>query len=616
MRQNERLRLGLRSILVMVGLSILLSQTMTENRAQAQGNKAGPAFTLQQQNGVWWFVTPEGKPFFSLGVCCVNPGDSFLDYDPNNPGYAAWQHYESSAAWADTTLERLRSWGFTTVGGWSDYATLKRAKQPRLPYTLVLHIGAASGAPWWDMWDRKVIATMEEIAKKQILPVRDDPLLLGYYTDNEMGWWNAPLFKMTLAQSPQSGQRQRLILMLRAHYGGDWARLRKDFEPQGADSFDALQRKGMLTLRPGSEGMAQIKQFVRLVATRYYALTRQVVRKYDPRGLILGDRYQSFYYPEVARAAGPYVDAISTNVNANWNDGTLARFYLDTLHTLTGKPITVGEFYMTATENGSGNQNSSSGFPVVATQQERAAHFQTTLETFLHTPYVAGADWFQYYDEPMRGRGDGENYDMGLVDIHDRLYPALTAASAALDRNGLHAQPLALRSDARGGVPRAPQEPLAHWKPREALQDWDRERGFVPPQSTAPIADMYLCWNEDAVYVGLYAMDVVEADFYKDKKVPEIDRTEWTLQLSAQDQPIRIRLGAGRKPVVQSGMLDPSSVSCLDDGVRTVAVVKLPCALFGKAKLQSGDTLRFSSRLQTLARAYTVTWAGTFRLAE
>lgn len=596
----------------------MVIESLTPSVGQAQKpsepQKAGPPFSVQQQNGAWWLVRPDGTRFFSLGVCCVNPGDTFLDYNPKNPGYAAWQHYPNAEAWADATVERLQAWGFTTIGGWSDYATLKRSKQMRMPYALVLHIGSTSGAPWFDMWDRKVIGRMEEVAKSQILPVRDDPRLLGYYTDNEMGWWNAPLFTMTLDQSPQSGQRQRLIKLLRAYYHDDWNRLLKDFVPEGAQSFAALDHKGKLTLRPGGDGMKPLKRFIGLVAARYYALVRQVVRKYDKRGLLLGDRYQSFYYPEVARAARPFVDVVSSNVNANWNDGTLARFYLETLYKLARKPIAVGEFYMAATENGSGNKNSSSGFPVVQTQQERAANFRTTLDTFVHTPYVVGADWFQFYDEPTHGRGDGEDYNMGLVDIHDRPYPALTAASA-FDLNRAHAQPPPSRPDASKGVPRAPKAPFGHWKMREALQDWDRERGFVPPQSPAPIADLYLSWDENAVYVGLYAMDPIEEGYYKDKQIPEADRAEWSLLLAGKTPPIQIRLGAGRKPAV-SGSFDPGNVVCVDDSVRCVAAVRLPCALFGKQKLQAGDTVRLSSRLLTFARAYRVDWAGTFRLAE
>ncbi|MGF2075721.1 hypothetical protein, partial [Enterococcus casseliflavus] len=72
---------------------------------------------------------------------------------------------------------------------------------------------------------------MESVAREQILSFRDDPRVIGYYSDNEVGWWNAILFKMTLEQAPTSGQRQRLIKLLRETYHHDWSKLVKDFEP-------------------------------------------------------------------------------------------------------------------------------------------------------------------------------------------------------------------------------------------------------------------------------------------------------------------------------------------------------------------------------------------------
>ena len=84
--------------------------------------------------------------------------------------------------------------------------------------------------------------------------MRDYPGLLGYYTDNEMGWWNGTLFKMTLEQPARSGQRQRLVKLLREAY-----RVRKepDAEPPSGDgdvpveeaqaaarrSYDAIRRR-------------------------------------------------------------------------------------------------------------------------------------------------------------------------------------------------------------------------------------------------------------------------------------------------------------------------------------------------------------------------------------
>src|SRR5687768_9804915 len=182
-------------------------------------------FSIVEKGGQSWLVRPDGKPFFSLGVCVVTEGASRKDFNPANPGYAAWQHYADSNQWAQATTKRLKNWGFTTVGGWSDFHILQKVGEPTLAFAPVLHIGSTAGAPWWDMWDSKITDRMETVARDQILPLRDDPRLLGYYSDNEMGWWNGILFKMTLEQAPTSGQRQRLIKLLKETYQNDWTAL-------------------------------------------------------------------------------------------------------------------------------------------------------------------------------------------------------------------------------------------------------------------------------------------------------------------------------------------------------------------------------------------------------
>jgi hypothetical protein len=571
-------------------------------------------FSIQQREGISWLTRPDGGRFFSLGVCVVNPGASREQFSSTNPGYAAFQHYENSNQWAEATLQRLKSWGFTTAGGWSDYPALQQCREADVAFIPVLAVGMTCGVPWRDMWDTNIIARMHQIARAQILPLRGDPRVLGYYSDNEMGWWNATLFKMTLEQPPVSGQRQRLVQLLHETYHNHWSELLKDFEPEGVGSFEELDRQGMLYLRPGSQGIRVYRSFLGLMAERYYSLVREIIRAHDPRGLILGDRYQSFYYPEVARAAGPFVDVVSMNLNAAWNDGTFPRCYLDTLHALTGKPAIVSEFYMTAQQNHSGDKNDSSTFPVVTTQTERAAGFRNTVEALLRTPYVVGADWFQYYDEPTRGRFDGEDYDFGLVDIHDRPYESLTAAVRALDPTTIKSQQHPARPDASLGVPPAPNHPLGHFTIRLALADWDRERGFVKPVSPFPVADLYVCWNEKAVYLGLYAQDFAEVEYYRNKIVPEMDRAEWIVSPSTTNQPIHIRLGPGGPPVCDEPTVCIVNLSGEYMNTRNIAAMELPAKLFGKTKFKPGDTIEFDSMFFTQARADRVEWKGKFTL--
>src|SRR6516164_7952419 len=138
-------------------------------------------FSIRQRDGTSWLTRPDGTQFFSLGVCVVNQGVSREKFNPANPGYAAFQNYENSNRWAEATLGRLQSWKFTTVGGWSDYAALLPCRAPGVAFIPVLAIGMTAGAPWRDMWDTNIIARMHQIARDQILPIREDPRLLGYY---------------------------------------------------------------------------------------------------------------------------------------------------------------------------------------------------------------------------------------------------------------------------------------------------------------------------------------------------------------------------------------------------------------------------------------------------
>jgi len=572
-------------------------------------------FSLQQRDGISWLTRPDGQLFFSLGVCVVNQGVS-RSFNSTNPGYAAFQYYGTSNRWAETTLQRLKSWNFTTVGGWSDYPALQQCHDSDVAFIPVLAVGMACGVPWRDMWDTNIIAQMDQIAREQILPLRNDPRLLGYYSDNEMGWWNATLFKMTLNQPPTSGQRQRLLQLLRETYHNNWSQLLKDFEPEGAGSFAELDQSGVLYLRPGNQGVRVYRRFLGLMAERYYSLVREIIRSHDPRGLILGDRYQSFYYPEVARASAASVDVVSMNLNAAWNDGTFPRFYLDTLHGLSGKPVIVSEFYMAAQQNRSGDRNNSSSFPVVTTQKERAGGFRNTLEALARLPYIVGADWFQYYDEPTHGRPDGENYNFGLVDIRDQPYEPLTKSARKLDLGAIKSRPQPARPDASLGVPPAPRDPLGHFTIRLALGDWDREHGFVKPVSKFPVADLYACWNSKAVYLGLYAQDIAETDYYRDKIIPEVDRAEWIISLNGKNQPIHVRLGPGGPPACDEPTARIVNLAGEYMSTRNIAAVELPATLFGKKRFKPGDTIEFDSTFFTQARAEQVKWQGKFALHE
>jgi hypothetical protein len=300
----------------------------------------------------------------------------------------------------------------------------------------------------------------------------------------------------------------------------------------------------------------------------------------------------------------------------SWNDGTFLRSFLDTLHSLSGKPVIASEFYMAAVENRSGNKNLVGGFPAVPTQKERGEALANTLRELARLPYIVGADWFQYYDEPPHGRKlDGEDYNFGLVDIHDEPYREVVEKFAAIDLAGLKSTAAPCRPDATHGVPPAPADPLSDFRYMNALKNWDRQRGYVPPGTPHPPGDLYVCWSPSALYLGAYVLDIVEPDYYRDGEIPEADRAKWTIRVNG-GKPISARIGAGKEPLLNPPSAKITSLSGTYHDVRSITVVELPAALLGKQALKPGDQIALDSSYSTHARANRIEWKGTFVLSE
>ena len=71
----------------------------------------------------------------------------------------------------------------------------------------------------------------------------------------------------------------------------------------------------------------------------------------------------------------------------------------------------------------------------VNSQEERGIAYRNYSEKAFSHPALIGLAWFQWNDQEMFGRGDGENYNIGLVDITDRAYPHLVDAIKAVSAN-------------------------------------------------------------------------------------------------------------------------------------------------------------------------------------
>jgi hypothetical protein len=397
-------RLGLVLVLAMVGMAVGASQAGAAPRAQARTVKAPkstfPAtgyFSLGQSKGRWWLVTPQGQPFYAAGIDTVAPDGSGTDQVTGTCPYCQTvaSNYPSTSAWGAATLGRLRSWGFNTMGAFSDTADLSS----KMPYEVQLTM--ASGNDWFSP---SFVTGVNNVAAAQVAPLANDPNLIGYFTDSELNWG----------------------------------------VPVGSE--DPLTE--YLALPAGSPGLAVAQQyvgnpqgFVYALATRYFQVTSAALHTYDPHHLNLGIKAEgSEISPQLLEAAQPYVDVFSIEdyvlqpglaqlVTRSWPQYLPVDSNLADFEQYVKRPLMIGEYAFI-----SPSPTDPSTMPGIyltsPTQQARAQDFENFASPlYLDSPWLVGDDWFQYVDEPANGRpGDGENDNFGMVNVNDQPYPTMTAA--------------------------------------------------------------------------------------------------------------------------------------------------------------------------------------------
>ena len=473
---------------------------------------AGNRWTLQSHGGVSWLVNPCGERFFSIGINTLSdsPSPPLLTRGSAN----LWRPIpRASDTWTRRTLKRVSAWGFNTAGAFS-------APNLPLPSFPDLDLGWRAHFLWADPFDPSVEQQMKTQAQEAVSHYKGDAYRIGYFSDNEVGWWNGALFSYYLRQPAASHTKQALVALISHHYGGDWRRFTGDFAiSAGISSFqDLLQNADAHAyLRPGGNGIRVIREWTAAVTRRYYELVNRALREADPGALIFGDRLPSYYDPDAVRAMAPFVDAVATNYNVDSPDGWIAHYYFDGLRQLTGnKPVLVSEWYFAAQENRSGNLNNGH-FMTVTTQAERARGAASAARHFAREPGIVGIHWFQYYDEPKGGRaGDHEDYNFGLLDTAERPYEKLVAALTAANHSlaGLHqgasARTPVKDAAARIEIPRADIDSgsisLAEWPKDQALA-----RGLSAPAPEVVFGDLFLAWSPQGLHVATISMDHYDA---------------------------------------------------------------------------------------------------------
>jgi hypothetical protein len=166
-----------------------------------------------------------------------------------------------------------------------------------------------------------------------------------------------------------------------------------------------------------------LNDFTGVMAEMYFREIKGAIQRIAPHKLYLGCRSVGGSRNVIA-AAAKYCDVISYNRYCASVRNVMLPEGIDA-------PLMIGEFHFGAVDRGP----FSGGLFSADNQEDRAAKFTTYVESALDNPQMVGVHWFQYGDQAATGRGDGENYQCGFVDVCDRPYAETIAASRACAEN-------------------------------------------------------------------------------------------------------------------------------------------------------------------------------------
>jgi hypothetical protein len=360
--------------------------------------KATGFFRTEKIGEKWWFVDPEGHLFFSHGVNAVGAD-----------GRTGITHREKYFEWIPARDDKMFARFFARITRPQAHGFYKDAAH--LPYSAFDFSRANMLRKYGENWERISamrsherlrawgLNTIANWSSSDVTSLRLTPYTIALSTrsaprlKDSKGWWGA--LPDPFAAGFEAGLRERARQAA--------ARMRDDPWCLGVFVDNELSWNG-------EARMAE-------VAEQYFAVVSRVLKEELPNHLYLGSRI-AWGSPAVYRACSRHADVVSVNFYDRQPGRNLPDGCVD-------KPMLVGEFHFGALDRGMFH----TGLVATGSQDERAECYRKYVNACLEQPRYIGVHWFQWKDQPLTGRGDGENYQIGFLNVVDSPYPELVAAA-------------------------------------------------------------------------------------------------------------------------------------------------------------------------------------------
>jgi len=406
----------------------------------------------------WWLVDPDGYLFWSSGPCAVRAGvesnirllHDALEWLPERDGefsacfaQAYWLPGETAERecegfdylranlirafgpeewkrqWSELVFPLMRHIGFNTAGNWSSNGAACRA---RMPYVRMMKpVAAEQAAPrifrdFPDVFDPAFEQEAEAFAN-QLREAGNDPAMIGYFLMNEPLWAFTDLLlaEGMYGNLPGAASQRAFADFLKEKYGDESALSRA----WGGDISFREVAEADQTGCPSAMARPDLEAFSTVLVRRYYDTLNRACREAAPHHLNLGARVSRAPKGRVVAGISGF-DVFSFNCYKPEPDPRMQE-----ICARLKVPSLIGEWHYGSLDSGL----PAPGIGHVATQADRGRAYRYYVETAATLDWCVGVHWFTLYDQSALGRGDGENYNIGFIDVCHRLYVPLVEAA-------------------------------------------------------------------------------------------------------------------------------------------------------------------------------------------
>lgn len=428
-------------------------------------------FRVQHDGNRWWLVDPDGYAFFSHGLCYGTRMGEFGWYtgmekfyenapSPEDPGYEEafthpgmideyvkrygvtersneWMYNPARGnmirifgekwwdAWRLIATRRFHEWGINTTGvgivNFTDEHCDDFLRMSNLPYVVTLKRFPTTKnfifRDFPDVFSNEYIENSKIFAENELGPHANNHNLIGYFLHNEPEWMfesDCNIAWELLVENKPLKSRENMMTWLKERYG--------DIESFNAswgldlNSFERLLRPLDRNTVLSDRGWKDLEEYEQILIDRFGSIPMSACKKISPNHLCLGMRYAQMNQKVLMSCK--VFDVVSFNCYSKTPEK-----YFD-LARVTEKPMIIGEWHFGAPDSGLLR----TGILGAVSQEERAKAYRRYCEISAADPNCVGIHYFEYNNQTLMGRFDGEHAAHGIIDCCNLPYPLMVEA--------------------------------------------------------------------------------------------------------------------------------------------------------------------------------------------